>query len=65
MVKKERKQCDSCQALMINGIFCHETGCPNAWKDYDRECKWCGQKFKPETKHQDFCCDDCAESYNW
>ena len=21
--------CDQCQALMINGVYCHETGCPN------------------------------------
>jgi hypothetical protein len=26
-------RCDQCQASMINGVFCHETGCPNsrAW----------------------------------
>jgi hypothetical protein len=21
--------CDQCEALMINGVFCHEQGCPN------------------------------------
>ena len=55
--------CESCQALMINGVLCHETGCPDAWKDYKRECKWCGQEFSPETKEQVCCSDDCAESY--
>ena len=20
--------CDSCEALMINGVYCHEMGCP-------------------------------------
>jgi len=56
--------CNSCEALMINGIYCHETGCPEAWKDYQRECKWCGQDFKPEEEHQDCCSIDCSESYH-
>lgn len=25
--------CDGCTPLMINGVLCHETGCPYAWKD--------------------------------
>lgn len=24
--------CDQCQALMVNGVYCHETGCPNTKK---------------------------------
>ena len=55
--------CNSCEALMINGVLCHETGCPEAWKDYVRECKWCGQEFKPEEKWQKCCSEDCAEAY--
>jgi hypothetical protein len=27
-------RCDQCEALMINGVFCHETGCPNTKKRY-------------------------------
>lgn len=27
--------CSSCQALVINGIACHETGCPNERKARD------------------------------
>ncbi len=26
--------CDQCEAAMINGIFCHETGCPNQKKTW-------------------------------
>jgi len=26
----EDHSCDQCVALMINGVYCHETGCPNA-----------------------------------
>jgi len=55
--------CDSCEVLYINGIKCHEQGCPEAWKDYERECKWCGTKFKPEHSRQDFCDESCAEAY--
>ena len=55
--------CEQCEALMINGLYCHEIGCPVAWKDYNRECKWCGQEFKPEDQGQKFCEDSCAESY--
>ena len=25
--------CDSCEAVMINGVYCHEHGCPNARKE--------------------------------
>lgn len=25
--------CDSCEVLTINGVYCHELGCPEAWKD--------------------------------
>lgn len=33
-------RCDQCEALMINGVFSHETGCPNtrARYDVDNEC---------------------------
>ena len=55
--------CDSCQVLNINGVNCHEIGCPDAWKDYTKECKWCGQEFEPTTEHDDFCSDDCFDCY--
>jgi hypothetical protein len=44
-------RCDSCQMLSINGVPCHETGCPNSRKTWiaDRsewvlfvECRECG-----------------------
>lgn len=28
--KRRHKRCDKCIALMINGVYCHEQGCPNA-----------------------------------
>lgn len=30
-------RCSQCQALVINGFSCHETGCPNASKSHDYE----------------------------
>ena len=44
-------RCNQCEALMINGRFCHETGCPNTKARYDvdtdtwikqRKCFDCG-----------------------
>ena len=43
--------CDQCEALMINRVFCHELGCPNAKKRWIPErgqwvrfvaCRECG-----------------------
>lgn len=56
--------CDSCELLRVNGVVCHETGCPQSHIGTLRECKWCGQEFGPEDRHQRFCCDSCAASYN-
>jgi rubrerythrin len=45
-----RWHCDQCEALSINGVPCHEHGCPNrSW-----ECPECGE-MKSHT--EDFC--DC------
>lgn len=56
--------CNSCQMIRINGIVCHETGCPDAWEDEVRECLECGSKFTPETKRDKFCSDECYLAYN-
>ncbi len=55
--------CDQCEVLMIQGVKCHEHGCPVAWQDEIRECRWCGSEFEPEDKHQQMCSEDCAEAY--
>ena len=64
MAKYRTVTCDSCEVLVINNVICHETGCPDAWKDEIRECKWCGRCFKPEERGQEFCDSDCAEAYH-
>ncbi len=59
--------CDQCEAMMINGVACHETGCVNSWrhpatgKPYARACYECGCDFDPETRHHAVCID-CVES---
>jgi len=55
--------CDSCNVMIINGVVCHEAGCPDAWRDEERECQWCGQKFIPEDKHQRCCSESCEMDY--
>jgi hypothetical protein len=56
--------CHSCEVLTINGVLCHEIGCPDSYKDEKRSCKWCGADFKPETKDQDCCSHSCSVAYH-
>jgi hypothetical protein len=56
-------KCDQCEAAMINGVFCHETGCPNSSKTFVDgewirfiECRECGC----EVREGEFC--SCQES---
>ena len=61
--KTRRVTCSQCQILLINGYICHEHGCPDAWKDTIRECRWCGSDFPPAFSDERFCSPECAESY--
>lgn len=29
-----KKRCDQCESTVINGVYCHEHGCPNRGKTY-------------------------------
>ena len=51
------------QVVRINGVLCHEQGCPDAWRDEVRECLWCGYKFTSESKEQICCSDDCYHTF--
>jgi hypothetical protein len=58
-------RCQSCEVLTINGRRCHETGCPDAWRDRPVSCEWCGCAIiDPESPRTRFCDESCAESYN-
>lgn len=53
--------CDACEAVRINGLVCHEQGCPDSWKGVEVSCKWCGTMFIPESRNQWLCDETCAE----
>lgn len=61
-----REPCSSCEILYINNIRTHETGCPEAWKDYDIPCFECGCDFRPTERFQKVCegCREDADN-NW
>jgi hypothetical protein len=41
----KHNRCDQCEALFINGVYCHETGCPNSHSRYDAESgEWIRQR---------------------
>jgi hypothetical protein len=58
----ESGRCPSCSASVVNGVYCHEAGCPDSHLFVKGECPWCGQMFQAEEKGQKFCSVECAES---
>lgn len=52
--------CNQCEALMINGVFCHETGCPNAQSRYDVES---GTWIKQRDTWPEEPCAICGKTY--
>jgi len=46
-------RCSQCEALVINGIAAHETGCPNV----THECKGCNEVL-PGRRFPEYC-EDC------
>jgi hypothetical protein len=46
-----RPKCSQCEALVINGIATHETGCPNA----RHECHGCYESIPLNQRY----CPDC------
>jgi hypothetical protein len=55
--------CNSCEVLNINGVNCHETGCPESYKT-PKDCSWCGHSFIPESRFQSTCSPECFEAYH-
>ncbi len=56
-------KCPSCDSATVNGIFVHELGCPDSYKEILTKCSWCGQSFEADRLHREFCSEDCAEAY--
>ena len=57
--------CNQCEVLVINGQLCHETGCPESYKDETRTCKWCGSEFEPGKRYQQFFLFHIAHSQDY
>ena len=53
--------CDGCNPSGINGVLCHEAGCPEAWRDRAVECFECGCDFYPKEPYRRVC-EDCARA---
>lgn len=51
--------CDGCSPGMVNGVLCHEYGCPDQWRDYTINCRGCDYEFFPQDKHMAIC-PNCA-----
>lgn len=45
-------RCSCCEALSINGVPCHETGCPNN----RHECRGCNALLPLNQRY----CEDCV-----
>ena len=52
--------CDGCSPSMINGVLCHEGGCPDAWRDRAVACFECGCDFYQTERYQRTC-PDCGD----
>ena len=50
--KNYKIKCDSCEALVINGVPCHESGCRRA----THECNGCNEQIPQRQKY----CQNCA-----
>lgn len=44
-------KCDQCSWAYINGVFCHEQGCPNRFKYWDvEESQWVEEEEEDEDR---------------
>lgn len=44
-------RCSQCETLVIQGVACHETGCPNA----THECRGCNEQIPVRQRY----CEEC------
>lgn len=50
-----RLRCSQCEALAVNGVACHEHGCPNIVRDYDEDE---GERYDEDYDDEDYDEDD-------
>ena len=67
--QRQLKRCDQCQLVRINGVVCHEIGCPNMGKQWENgewvrylTCWICGCEVREGDVCgcQDWEGDDCG-----
>lgn len=53
--------CDSCEAIMILGVYCHETGCPAEARRRMHTCRECDEPLEQDGRLTWYCpsCDTC------
>ena len=59
--------CSQCDLVCINGVPCHEQGCPDAWQGVPIPCWHCGFDFIPDNKDNTgkyARCPDCLDRDN-
>lgn len=54
-------KCNQCDSAYINGVFCHEHGCPNRNKIWDNEE---GEWINPKQDEEDEWYDEYEEDYD-
>jgi hypothetical protein len=59
--KQRKVKCDQCQLLRINGVVCHEIGCPNA--TVSKTCKWCDREFRTKDRFRQTCSPGCQKAW--
>jgi hypothetical protein len=52
--------CNSCSPSRINGVLCHEAGCPDAWRDYRKTCVFCNRPFYAPGNRKACLCHTCS-----
>jgi hypothetical protein len=52
LTKQYQLGCSQCEALVINGVATHETGCPNA----THECRGCNARIPARQRY----CEECT-----
>lgn len=57
--------CDGCNPCMINGVLCHETGCPYAWKDDDDSIEAWKEDLDAEHEAEMHEEQRAREAFNW
>lgn len=56
-------KCDQCVAAMINGVFCHETGCPNTFKVWDNLSQQWKKVYQCDCGEDVFVGEQCFECH--